>query len=842
MRKTCLNQMLLVIYPMSKIWTFLLITTYVPTIAVAADTLNENVTFNTSVLDSEFTKNIDIKQFSLGSGIQPGQYLVDIWVNDNFITTQKVNFIKVSDSKVSMCISSNLLAQFNVSSAALTNIDKLNNGKCAILEEVISSAKLDWDSSQQKLVINIPQKDLLKTARGSVPPSLWQDGSSAAFIGYNANLYQSNVQGKTFSSQYLNLNSGLNLIGGWYFRHKGALTKDSTAGERYQNLNTYLQHDLTPIKGRILIGQSNTSGRLFDAVGYTGISVFSDDQMLPESQRGYAPEIRGIAGSHSRVTIRQGGNIIYETTVPAGAFVINDLYPTGYGGDLKVTVREANGGESSYVVPYASVSDLLRPGASRYEAVIGKYRQNNGNDGQPFYQFTWQQGISNFLTLYGGAQFSDGYQAYQVGNAFSTPLGALAFDVTQTNTRTVRDQMSGQSYRFTYNKLISETQSNIALAAYRFSTRNYLDFEQAMEYQNLQKGDIPYPNHLYRTKNRYSLTVSQGLANNWGTLFLSGISQNYWNRLGNDVEYQVGYNNRWKRLSYSLTATRNRASEGSMDTSWLISFSFPFGEDRPINFSSSLSRDGTGSLTQQASLAGTMGDNQQVNWGISATHSDQIGNTGSFNGQYMSPWTALNITAGLGEDSHTLSAGLTGAIVMHQHGVTLTPYSSDTWIVVNAPGASGAEVTSYPGLKIDYWGNAAIPAFMPYQRNLVGIDPKELSNKIEMQSTNQNIVPRAGAVVIAKFETHQGYGLLLIPESDEFALPFGTQVADAYGNQVGMIGQAGMVYARVENKNGNLLIKRSEGGECIVPYSVIDENKPMQEISYSCSFSEDKSR
>lgn len=98
----------------------------------------------------------------------------------------------------------------------------------------------------------------------------------------------------------------------------------------------------------------------------------------------------------------------------------------------------------------------------------------------------------------------------------STPLGAVALDITQASTSTVRDKLSGQSYRITYNKLISDTQSNIALAAYRFSTRDYLDFAQAMEYQNLQKGNAVYLGSLYRTKNRYSLTLSQGLTEGWG--------------------------------------------------------------------------------------------------------------------------------------------------------------------------------------------------------------------------------------------------------------------------------------------------------------------------------------
>jgi outer membrane usher protein len=799
--------------------------------------MSADVEFNTTFLDSAYTDGVDLKQFSRSNSMQTGEYLVDIWLNDDLLATQKLTFSKMANGKVVVCMSPELLARLNIRPSALHNTDKLFSGQCTSVEQVIPSAHLLWNSGQQKLTIAIPQEDMEKTPQGSVPPSLWQSGSLAAFATYNASVYQSTSGGQTFDSRYLSLNSGLN-VAGWYLRHNGSLTSQTGTGNRYQNINTYIQHDVTHIRGRFLAGEANTSGRLFDSLSYTGVSLFSDDQMLPESQRGYAPEIRGIARSHARVTVSQGGNVIYETTVSAGAFVINDLYPTGYGGDLRVTVREADGSESTFMVPYASVADLLRPGASRYEAVAGKYRQPSGHDGQPFYQVTWQHGINNFLTLYGGTQLSDGYHAYQAGSGVSTPLGAVAFDITQASTSTAKDKLSGQSYRMTYNKLISNTQSNISLAAYRFSTRDYLDFAQAMEYQNLQKGYVTYPSLLYRAKNRYSLTLSQGMSEGWGILSVTGLSQNYWDHAGSDMQYQLGYSNHWKRLSYSLTAARNRTSEGNMQTSWFASFSIPLGEESPVFFSSAMSHDSSGELAEQASLSGVTGDRQQMSWGVSATHSEQGGSTGGVSGQYLSPWTTLNASAGVGRDNRTLSAGLSGAVVAHPHGVTLTPYTGDTWVVVSAPGAAGAEVSSYPGLKLDHWGNAVMPASMPYQRNQISLDPKGLSNRVEMEGTTQNVVPRAGAVVVAEFATRRGYALLLTPARAECTLPFGVTVTDGQGNTVGMVGQGGAVYARVNNKKGQLFAKingQKKPSTCVMPFNVTDETLAMQQIRYTCA-------
>lgn len=805
-------------------------------VQAAGESAADNVEFNTAFLDTGYTGGVDLKSFSQGNGMLPGQYLVDVYLNDELVATERMTFSKVSDGRVAACLSPELLAHLNVMPSALQNVDKLGNTHCTPIGEVIPSARVKFDSGQQRLMVTVPQQDMQKIARGAVPPALWQTGSVAGFVAYNANAWQSQNQGQTFESQYLSLNSGVNL-GEWYFRHNGALSRQTGTGSRYQTLNTYVQHDISVLRGRFLAGQANTSGRLFDSVSYTGVSVFSDDQMLPESQRGYAPEIRGIARSTARVTVRQSGNVIYEITVPAGAFVINDLYPTGYGGDLNVTVREADGRESTFLVPYASVADLLRPGAHRYEAVAGKYRAQVGRDGQPFYQASWQQGLTNVLSLYGGLQLSNGYQAYQVGGAVSTPMGAVALDATQANTSTVNDSLSGQSYRITYNKLVSDTQSNIALAAYRFSTRNYLDFNQAMQYQNLQKGDPVSAALLSRTKNRYSLTLSQGLPEGWGTLSASGISQSYWDRTGNDMQYQMGYSNRWKRVSYALTASRSRNPQGAMETSWLVSFSLPLGDDRPLTFSAGISRDMAGNLGEQASLSGTAGERQQMSWGVTGTHDAQGGSTGSVSGQYLSPWTNLSASAGVGRDTRTLAAGLSGAVVAHPHGVTLTPYTSDTWVVVNAPGAAGADVNSYPGLTLDSWGNAVIPAPMPYQRNPVSLDPKNLPGTVELESTSTNVVPRSGAVVMAQFGTREGYALLLVPAQESQGLPFGTQVTDEKGNSMGMVGQGGMIYARVAEKRGKLFATRHESGNantCIIPFNVTAESAALQKETYVC--------
>ncbi len=140
----------------------------------------------------------------------------------------------------------------------------------------------------------------------------------------------------------LDLAAGIN-FGSWHLRQRSSVEVSSDGTSSYQNIATYLAHDIPSIRSDLTVGDSFTDGAVFDSFGFRGVSLASDDQMLPDSQLEYAPVVHGIARTNARVVITQNGNTILETTVSPGAFEINDLYATGYGGDLHVTVYEADG-------------------------------------------------------------------------------------------------------------------------------------------------------------------------------------------------------------------------------------------------------------------------------------------------------------------------------------------------------------------------------------------------------------------------------------------------------------------------------------------------------------------
>jgi len=164
--------------------------------------------------------------------------------------------------------------------------------------------------------------------------------------------------------------------------------------------------------------------------------------------------------------------------------------------------------------------------------------------------------------------------------------------------------------------------------------------------------------------------------------------------------------------------------------------------------------DGSGT-TEQASLSGSAGADNQFSYGVNAGH-DSGNSYGGANGQYRSPYTTLTVGVSSGNGYSQASAGLSGAIVAHPGGITLANALGDTVGIVEAKDATGARIENWPGVRVDGRGYAVIPYLTPYRINNIGLDPKGIPLDVEMDTTGQQVAPYAGSVVMMKFGTISG--------------------------------------------------------------------------------------
>ncbi|MDF3201800.1 fimbrial biogenesis outer membrane usher protein [Pseudomonas sp. 1912-s] len=805
--------------------------------------LAEDTQFNSAFLP-EGSRALDLTPYQKGNPVLTGDYRSDISINGQLVGRQNISIHSQPDgSAPTVCFNRVLLqlvgVDFNHLSAS-ANQALENNAVCLNVASLIDDASATFLPETQTLDVSIPQVALRRDAHGYVSPELWDRGVTAGILGYNLNTNQSKTNTGNYDSAYLGLNVGLNLAD-WRLRHDGSVSWQQNTGRTYQTLDTYAQRDITAWKSQLTLGEASTSGEIFDTLSFKGVRLSSDDRMLPESMRGYAPVIRGIARTNARVAIRQSGNLLQETTVAPGAFVIDDLYSSGYGGDLDVTVYEADGSEQHFTVPYASVAQLLRPGTTRYSLTIGETRDNYVTQQAKLFQGTLQYGLSNTFTGYSGLQASDNYSGVLAGLALGTPIGALAADITHASTDLEGKTQQGQSVRLTYSKNFLSSGSNFSVAAYRFSTSGFMDFDTAMQTLDAARNGTDI-NQVDRPRSRLSLTADQSLGG-WGQVALSGSTQSYWNRQGNDMQYQFNYSKQLRRCNYSFSATRSRFSEGGMENNLLFSISMPvdfFSTPNTPQLTARLSRDTSGNYSPQATVSGSAGADRQYSYSVTADR-DGTSNTSntSLNGQYTSSSALVGGTISHGAGYDSLSLNASGSVVAHPGGITLTPYRGETMAVVSAPGAEGAKVVGYPGLKLDSGGNAIVPYLRPYELNEVAIDPIGTSKDIEFSETSQQVAPRSGAVVSIKYGTSKGKALLLnVKLSDSNPLPFGSSVTDITGKPVGIVGQRGQLYARINEDVHILLItwgsKDIERCSLALP-PALNDGKQLQEVDALCS-------
>ncbi|BAX62991.1 fimbria/pilus outer membrane usher protein [Burkholderia stabilis] len=773
---------------------------------------------------------IDVSRYERRNVVRAGMYKPDVYVDGDWVGRIELQFKSAPNTADAQpCFDK---AQFELIGVDFSKLPQDvratldENGACLRIGQAIQEASVSYDFNEQRLDLSIPQISMRRQARGYVSPDQWSEGIPVGMLDYNASVYHARTGGQGESTQgYVGVNGGVN-VGRWHFRHNGSFNWDDRGRRKYENVATYLQRDLTAWSSQLIVGDAYTSGDLFDSTSFRGVRLYTDDRMLPESQRGYAPVVRGVANTHAKVTVTQNGATLYETTVAPGAFVIDDLYPTGYGGDLKVSVTEADGSVHSFTVPYAAVPLSLRPGQNRYSFTTGVVR-NLPNTTPYFAQATWQRGVTNLLTGYGGVTFAQGYLSAMAGAVLNTSLGAVGVDVTHAMTSIPGERRySGQSFRISYAKAVAATGTNVAIAAYRYSTNGFFALNDAMQARDQARLGAGAAS-VSRQRNRASLTVSQSLGARGGSLNATASASTYWNRSGSDVNFTVGYSNTFRNVAYSVSATRQRDAWGTSSTLYYVNLSIPLGKTQPMTLATSLSRDTRGSTQAQTSLSGALGVDNNVSYGLNVNHGNSSGTSQTNGGasiQYRGPIAELSGSVSAGADYQQFSAGARGAIVAHRGGVTLSQPLSETFAIIEAPNAEGARVTNTSGVRIDRRGYAVVPYLTPFAMNDIGIDPKGLSTDVELKETSQRIAPLAGAVPMLTFKTAYGRSAVIrARQADGSPVPFGATVTDADGKDVGTVGQGGKLLARGLVDQGELKVQwEADRGKsvCALSYSL----------------------
>nr|WP_259252671.1 fimbria/pilus outer membrane usher protein [Achromobacter sp. JUb104] len=739
---------------------------------------------------------VDLSVFAFSNRVLPGMKAVLLRVNSEIHGVKEIEFLKVRDKEDAQpCLPASLLEEIGINMIAFSLLAQAEDADCTRRLERLPSALASFDADKNVLVLSVPQAALARNARGVVSRDLWDWGETAFWssyrVSYNDLRGSGSVDRSSNRSSFVSLRNGLN-IDAWRLRANGTYFQ-SEGASKWDWSDFYAERDLAEWRGWLRVGDGSTSGNVFTSTRLRGVQLRSDEGMLPDSMRGYAPVVRGVAPGNAKVTIRQNGHVIYSTFVAAGPFLIDDLYSTPGAGDLQVEVEELGGRTTRFFQPFSELPAMMREGIWNYNFAAGQYRPNYGEDKPILGQITLAYGLPYGLTAFGGwTSAQRGYHAGAVGVAMNMEsLGAVSVDTTSSRSRQADGNvLVGTAARIQYAKSFPGSGTDFTLAAYRYNSNGFRSLDDSIR-DRTASGIFD----RYMRQHEFQLSLSQRIGN-FGSLSFNYFGVGYRNISRKASYAQFGFSSAFGRVGYSVNVGMNKGPWQVGQSTVMFTLSVPLGASHTASYSMNRS-SGQGS-SQDVNLSGALNDDYSATYALQAG----VSRGGGDNGSHAYASVGYASTAGQGNLSHAYSRrnsntnlDFSGAFVVDRKGVLLGQSLGDTAIVVDAPGAVGVQVDSYPGVRTDSSGRALIPYASPYRENRISLTPSHDDQSATIKQNVRTVVPTRGAIAVARFDTAIGHRLIVtLRASDDQNLPFGAAIYDEEGEQRGVVGPVGRAW------------------------------------------------
>ncbi|EHP1067619.1 fimbria/pilus outer membrane usher protein [Escherichia coli] len=805
------------------------------------------VDFNTDVLDAADRQNIDLSRFSQAGYIMPGQYQMEIMVNDQGISPSAfpVTFLEPpvsgQDGKKPLpqaCLTPEMVSRMGLTPASQEKVTYWNNGQCADFSQ-LPGVEIRPNPAEGMLYINMPQAWLEYSDASWLPPSRWDNGIPGLLFDYNINgTVNKPHQGNQSQSLNYNGTAGAN-FGAWRLRadYQGSLNHTTGSGQGGANSQFtwnrfYMYRAIPRWRANLTLGENYTNSDVFSSWRYTGASLESDDRMLPPKLRGYAPQVSGIADTNARVVISQQGRILYDSTVPAGPFTIQDL-DSSVRGRLDVEVIEQNGQKKTFQVDTAYVPYLTRPGQIRYKLVSGRSRSyEHSMEGPVFAGGEASWGVSNKWSLYGGGIVAGDYNALAVGLGRDlSEFGTVSADVTWSMARIPGyDTKQGKSWRLSYSKRFDEVNADITFAGYRFSERNYMTMDQYLNarYRNDFTG---------REKELYTVTLNKNFED-WNTsVNLQYSHQTYWDHQTSDY-YTLSVNRYFdafgfKNVSLGLSASRSKYKEQDNDSAF-VRLSVPWGTGT-ASYSGNMSND---RYTNTVGYSDTLNkglSSYSLNAGVSSGGGQPSQSQMSAYYNHSSPLASLSANFSAVENGYTsFGMSASGGATITAKGAALHAggMNGGTRLLVDTDGVGGVPVDG-GRVSTNRWGIGVVTDVSSYYRNTTSVDLNKLPDDMEATRSVVESVLTEGAIGYRAFEVLKGSRLFAVLRlADNSHPPFGASVTNAKGRELGMVADSGLAWLSGVNPGETLNVGWDGRTQCVVD---IPKNlDPAQQLLLPC--------
>lgn len=768
-----------------------------------------------------------------------GRYQLDASVNQKPLGTIEVGLAGTSEESVAICVTLPTVRLLNIKPAALrpavavalgfrsavessavrADSSVLAEDACLVMGEIVAGGGARFDSEALSVALWFPQAYALGAADADLRDA-WADSATVGVLGYSLSAYQGSQS--SANSRYMGITARLS-AGNWGFQHTGSATQSGGNAVAYETGSFSASTGIARLHSTLALGSLYMGGGLFDGAAIEGAVLATDVRMLPASQRAYAPVIRGEAIGNATVEVWQFGKRIYSMNVPPGPFVIDKLNALGFGGELSVIVKEADGSQRATTVPYAPPVDLLPEGSTRYSLAVGEVTKSVL--AQPALEVTYRYGLDNLQTLQAGLQWSEGYSQLLIGSSFSTKLGALGINLRRSELQLpLRDRLGGDRMDVNWTHASTDTPTRLNLTSSWYSNQNFYDLSSALGLRNAALlgtaawTGAPIQRSLSAT---FSYNITAG-----SSLYLSGTSTTRWSRSLDSLSYQVGYSIRWGKASVTLSAMQYQFAAGPPSNIVSLGFSMPldFGKNRTFDSYTSMQQDPNGDVATSVGVAPRTISETPWSYGLGMSdYRDEQFSSGNL--AYRGAYATLNGSASGSSRSglNQLSLGASGAVLAHGGGVSFAPSVGDTFAIVQVERGEGVRVYGTSSVVVDSTGYAVVPNLNPYSVNTLELDTADAEPGLFFEKDSYTVVPRAGTGVLVRFAPRPGWPALIRGKLDNGRpLPFAAELRDSKDQLVGYVGQGGQIQAHLTAASGLLYASWGDGADktCALPYRI----------------------
>jgi outer membrane usher protein len=646
--------------------------------------------------------------------------------------------------------------------APLPQAAALSDGSPAYALSSIAGASYKMNRQSLTLEINAPASAFIGSSLGpegaiAVPPPRPQPGF---MLNYDASV--AHAAGTTSGGALLEAVA----FGGFGNVFTSALLSHDASGSHAARLDSYWRHDFPDRMETLVLGDTvGVGGGWSRPVRYGGVRWGRDFGLRPGFVTLPQISLAGQAALPSTVDVLVNNARRVSQPVQPGPFDLTNVPVITGAGEIALVVRDLLGRETLVTQSYYASPRLLAPGLSDFSFEAGWLRTGYGRDnsyGDLFGAATWRQGLTPSLTGEGRLELQRDRRA--AGVEVSGLLGTWA--VGRAAVAVASGSTQGTQERGALVQLGVErsTPSGGAAIQYEHASRGFAPFGEA----------IGRGISAQRARDRWLLGIGGPL---WGAISggASYVRQTRWD--GDQVQLlglSLGMP-LWQNASLSFSV--NKRLDGDKGWSAAVSISVPL--DDGIQTAARAERGTDGKLAGAVTAARNAPAGPGLGWRVQAsTTESQRAQAGL---QYNTSHAEFALDTVVGADGRVAARAGGRGTVGWLDGMPFAsrPVGEGSVAVVKVEGMEGVPVwrANQVVATTDSRGRAFVPGLLPWQKNLIAIDPVDLPLDAQVAETSQEVVPYARSGMVVDFAVKRSrQALLVLHQRGGLPVPVGTKV------------------------------------------------------------------